>query len=272
LFSDEEMAQARRASLVAMLPPDRKIKRNGRDSYVTLCDFHPDNNPSMSVRKYPDGCWRYNCFACGASGDPITYLQKAKGVPFVDAVKELIALAHTIADDPPGQRIVAARYDYVDEQGEVLYQVIRYSPKDFRQRRTTPQGWNWCLADVRRVLYRLPEILAADPARTIWYVEGEKDVQSLEAKGLLATSHAGGAASWRDELLRPLRGTRRRIVVVPDCDQPGKTLMRKVFAAARADGHDVGFVLLPFEAGSGKDVTDYFDAGGTVAGLEGMIK
>jgi len=270
MFSPDEMAAARRVQLIGLLPGDRPIKRIGKDAYMTLCDFHPDTNPSMSVKKFPDGCWRYNCFACGATGDPITYLQKAKGVPFVDAVKQLIDRTRVLADEQP-QRTVAARYDYVDEQGEVLYQVIRYSPKDFRQRRTTPAGWAWCLSDVRRVLYRLPEVIAADSAKTIWYVEGEKDVHTLESKGLLATTHAGGASSWRDSLLSQLPGP-RRMVVVPDCDAPGKTLMRKVFAAARNAGHSVGFVLLPFEHGSGKDVTDYFDEGGTVADLEGMIK
>jgi hypothetical protein len=42
----------------------------------------------------------------------------------------------------------------------LLYQVVRFAPKDFRQRRPDgPGGWTWNLKGVRRVLYRLFELL-----------------------------------------------------------------------------------------------------------------
>ena len=56
---------------------------------------------------------------------------------------------------------LVATYDYTDESGNLLYQTCRYQPKDFRQRRPDGKGgWINNLQGVRRVLYRLPEVIA----------------------------------------------------------------------------------------------------------------
>lgn len=96
----------------------------------------------------------------------------------------------------------AEYYDYADEAGNVLYQVVRYEPKDFRQRRPDGKGgWIWNLDGVRRIPYRLPELseaLAHD--RTVFLCEGEKDVNRLWANGVPATCNPMGAGSWTDSL------------------------------------------------------------------------
>ena len=96
-------------------------------------------------------------------------------------------------------RIVEA-YSYNDENKLVLFQVVRLDPKDFRQRRPDGLGgWDWKLGGTRRVPYRLPELIKAVAAgQTIYIPEGEKDVESLRAIGLAATTNPGGAKKWRD--------------------------------------------------------------------------
>ena len=49
---------------------------------------------------------------------------------------------------------------------------------------------------VRRVLYRLPELLAR-PDEPVYVVEGEKDADRLASMGLLATTNSGGAGKWQ---------------------------------------------------------------------------
>jgi hypothetical protein len=50
---------------------------------------------------------------------------------------------------------IVAEYDYADESGSLLYQVVRCNPKDFRQRGPDGNGgWIWSLGEKRRVLYR----------------------------------------------------------------------------------------------------------------------
>lgn len=63
-------------------------RRTGRDSYVTLCAFHDDKTPSMSVRLTGRG-WTYRCFACGESGGVIDFYMATRKVDFRTAVREL---------------------------------------------------------------------------------------------------------------------------------------------------------------------------------------
>jgi hypothetical protein len=111
-----------------------------------------------------------------------------------------------------GRRIVEA-YDYRDERGALLFQVVRFEPKDFRQRRPDGKGgWTWSVKGIRPVPYRLPELLAVPADALVFIVEGEKDANNLAELGLIATCNAGGAAKrgkdgkpgkskWRPELL-----------------------------------------------------------------------
>ena len=117
---------------------------------------------------------------------------------------------------------IVETYDYVDESGKVLFQVVRYEPKTFRQRRPDgPDRWHWSVKDARQVPYRLPELIE-DIAQhhTIIIVEGEKDVNNLRQRGIAATCNAGGANKWPRELASHLRGA--DVVLVPDNGGTGR--------------------------------------------------
>lgn len=128
---------------------------------------------------------------------------------------------------------VAARYAYRDESGALLYETLRLEPgrggkdKEFRQRRPKVpvprkrEDWEWSLGDVRRVLYRLPDLVAADPDRPVIVVAGEKDADNLAALDLLATTNVCGEhAAWLDSYSETLAG--RHVVVIEDRDGAGK--------------------------------------------------
>src|SRR5262249_16941086 len=102
-------------------------------------------------------------------------------VPGSDNAKKIAWLAEPgLINGPPGPsdrnkpRIIAA-YDYVNERGDLLFQVVRLHPKGFRQRRPDGNGgWIWSLGETRRVLYRLRELrVAIDFDEVIYIVEGE---------------------------------------------------------------------------------------------------
>src|SRR5262249_59021164 len=82
-----------------------------------------------------------------------------------------------------------ATYDYTDESGALLFQVVRRAPKDFRQRRPTGKaGWTWSLRKTRRELYRLPEVRDAVAGRRIVLgVDGEKDAGNRRQLRVRAT-------------------------------------------------------------------------------------
>ena len=75
-------------------------------------------------------------------------------------------------------RWLAKRYDYFDADGVLAYQVERYEPKTFRQRRPEGDKWVYNMDGVEAVPYRLPDIIM-NPDKVIVIVEGEKCVEAL---------------------------------------------------------------------------------------------
>lgn len=156
-------------------------------------------------------------------------------------------------------------YDYTDEEGNLLYQVLRIPPqepdgsKTFRQRHRDPSkkgGWAWSMAGVRRVLYRLPEVIQAiSEGRTIYLVEGEKDVESLRQRGFVATTAPMGAGKWDDSYTEVLCNA--NIVIIADADEPGRKHAREVREQLIECAASVEVV----EALGVKDVSDHFAAG-----------
>lgn len=131
-----------------------------------------------------------------------------------------------------------AKYYYRDEQGRVLYVVCRTADKQFPcyvPDSTAPSGKRWKLGKVRRVLYRLPEVLAAAEAgELVFIVEGEKAADALVGLGLVATCSPGGAGKWRDEYCQYLRGA--RVAVLPDADDVGAAHAATVLRSLQAHG------------------------------------
>ncbi|HUT62166.1 MAG TPA: AAA family ATPase [Phycisphaerae bacterium] len=166
---------------------------------------------------------------------------------------------------PSGEREQPSQvWDYRDEDGKLLFQVCRFSGKKFSQRNAEGE---WNLKGVRRILYRLPEIIAR-PEETVFVVEGEKDVDRLLSLGLLATTNAGGAGKWRDEYSEALAG--RQVIILPDNDEPGRKHGESVRVALSGKAKEVWILDLPGVPDKG-DVTDWLDGGHTQQDLEELV-
>jgi hypothetical protein len=174
-------------------------------------------------------------------------------------------------------RVAVAIYDYRNEQGELLFQVCRFEPKDFRQRRPDGKGcWIWKVQGTRQVPYRLPELLAAPSECIVFTVEGEKDADRLASLGFVATCNAGGAAKrredgkagkpkWPPELNLFFQG--RDVVILPDNDDAGRDHAHAVAANLAPVAARVRILELPGLPTKG-DVSDWLDAGGTSEELQ----
>jgi hypothetical protein len=211
-----------------------------------------------------------HCFSEGG-GDGLATVAWIRGVDFPAAVRWLAGYLRLDAPPPApgsnGKRRIVATYDYRDAAGGLLFQVLRYEPKGFSQRRPDPSkagGWLSKLGDVPRVLYRLPELLAADPARPVFLVEGEKDAEGLAALGLTATTAPG---TWRDAYAEPLQG--RPVIVLPDNDEPGRKHAQRVARSLARVAALVKVLSLPNLPDKG-DVSDWLQAGGTAERLQGL--
>lgn len=210
---------------------------------LTHCPLHQDNTPSFNVTVKGDQLLVYCEAGCNQS-DVVTLLRESDLWP--DKAEY-------------GGKKILAEYDYKDASGKVLYQAIRYFPKDFKQRRPSGNSWTWSLGDVERVPYRLPDLLASGK-RIVFIVEGEKDVDRLMALGFVATSNVGGAGKWRDEYSLHLRG--RNVVLLPDNDESGRQHCQSIAESLRGVAASVRWVDLPGLEEKG-DVSDWLDDGGT---------
>ncbi len=231
---------------------DRLHATRARGGWMARCPAHDDHRASLSIGAGDDGRVLLHCHA-RCTPDAIC---AAAGLVLRDLFPEA-AEAH--------DRTIVATYDYHDERGAPLFQVVRFGPKDFRQRR--PDGI-WSLRGVRRVLFALPAL----QGQTVAYVvEGEKDVQALQKIGLVATTNMGGAGKWRTEYVDQLRDAGiQRVVVLPDHDDPGHRHGETVARSCHGAGLHVTIVALPDLPPKG-DVSDWLAAGHTGEDLLALV-
>lgn len=78
-----------RTLLSGLIGKSVKLQKAGRE-YRACCPFHDEKTPSFYVN---DDKGFYHCFGCSAHGDAIRFLTEAKGMPFIEAVKELVQAA-----------------------------------------------------------------------------------------------------------------------------------------------------------------------------------
>ncbi|HMV86802.1 MAG TPA: hypothetical protein PLD20_17960 [Blastocatellia bacterium] len=242
-------------------------KKQGKE-WQGKCPAHKDKTPSLSISRGDDGRVLLYCHT-GCSFESIV---SALGFEMSDLFAER---------KPEPNYVEECAYDYRNELGELLFQAVRkrlVNPdqcpdakrKQFAQRQPDGQGgWRWNLKGVRRVLYRLPELMAAHPDATIFICEGEKDVDRLIELGLVATTNPMGAGKWRDEFSEVLQG--HEIVILPDNDKPGREHAQAVARSLNGKAASIQIIELP-KLPEGGDVSDWLDAGGDADSLCAMAE
>jgi hypothetical protein len=255
---------------------------------------------------------------CNVGGGVIDLVKHKTGCDHASAIAWLRSnaiLSEDRYDWPPnaskGQsKRIAAVYDYVDEDGRALFQVVRYEPKGFSQRRsgTEPGTFIWGLNageymrrgpgedwltfkdelfatwppskeratfdDVRRVLYRLPELMAAvTSGRSIYILEGEKDCENVCALGFSATTNPGGAGKWRHEYSEYFRSA--DVIIVGDNDQSGRDHVESVARSLHGIAKRIRVLDLTRiwpECPAKGDISKWLEAGGTADRLKALVE
>jgi 5S rRNA maturation endonuclease (ribonuclease M5) len=241
-----------------VLPRLEAVKKSG-GGFMARCPVHGDSTASLSVSAGKEHPVVFHCHAGCQPDDIIAKL----GLTWADVNTPRERPTSDAEWTPAGP--ATAVYSYVDETGTLLFQVLRTANKDFRQRIPDPgakTGWTWKLGDTRRVLYHLPRVIeAVRGGREIYVCEGEKDVHTLEAAGLVATCNPGGAGKWRTEYNEFLRDA--IVTIVTDCDDPGRAHARQIREALT----DIAACITIVEPIAGKDATDHVNAGHDLAEL-----
>lgn len=232
------------------------------------CPCHDDSSPSAEVWQKGDrvfiGCWV--CTPPGTSREIAsnvkTQMLRAAGLDWKDMQPEIQKKQH-----PRTNGKVTATYDYVSEDGEVLYRKCRVEPgrngrkKDFFFERPVNGGWALGIEGVKkRVLYRLPELLDAvkrSPTEWIWLCAGEKDADNGAAIGLATTTTCEGEGVWPEYATNALAGC--RVAILPDRDEVGWRHAGQVIYALRTAGCRVKLLDVPHLSEKG-DLTDFLES------------
>jgi putative DNA primase/helicase len=226
---------------------------------------HGPDDRSLSLKidhEAPDGFVAHSF----AGDDPIeckTYVVKKLGLTLGNGVNRPMPQRKKI-------KKIVATYDYTDEAGELLYQVIRYDPKSFAQRQPDGQGgWIWSLGEARRVPYHLRELIEAVACeRIIFIAEGEKAVDALVKLGVPATCSPMGAGKWSDEY--SLHLATATVVILPDNDKQGEDHCQDIARSLMAVGAKVRVLRLPAIPPKG-DAYDWVQAGGNTQQLWHLV-
>jgi DNA primase len=83
-----------------------QLKKGGQN-FLGLCPFHGEKSPSFTVSP---GKQFFHCFGCGAHGSAIGFLMDHRGLPYVDAIKELAQqVGMTVPEEARGDVEAAGR-------------------------------------------------------------------------------------------------------------------------------------------------------------------
>ena len=240
------------AQIVALRVALSPAKSKGE--FLGLCPFHGEATPSFTVNPAKGF---YHCFGCGAHGDVFDFLRETDGMALREAAEFITGTEHQaqhaparviappapdwISSKPPENCQYprsfgvgdlgdpAAIWPYLDEFGDLLGYVCRYQDGDKKvpltwtwgTDGTKPMGWAIKGFTTPRPLFGLNR-LAARPSSQVIMGEGEKTVSAIEAlfPGQVAVGWPGGTNGVAHVDFSPLAG--RRVVIVPDADDPGR--------------------------------------------------
>ena len=225
-----------------------------------------DTHPSATIWKDRLTCHSQHCFE---KDDIFAVVGKVENLSTFSEQRAKIEEIFGLHGTQSGQKKnIVDTYDYVNEQGNLLFQTVRYQPKDFRQRRPDGKGgWTWNLQDTPLVLFKLPEVLAA---LHVLVVEGERDVLSAYALGLpegwACTTAPMGAGKWKKE--HSLFLENKSVVILPDHDKVGQTHGQQVAESLKGLAKDIQGLTLP---DGFKDLSDWAEVVGTCEDLHELL-
>lgn len=235
----------------------KTVKQIGGDEYQALCPFHDDKEPSFNFNSQTG---QFFCHGCQAKGDIFEFYSRINNLNTKSNFKDVlsgIAKDFNISEDKKSKSRIVETYDYRDETGKDLFQVVKYDPKDFKQRRKNNKGdWTWNIKGVRIALYNLQAVTGA---QDIFFCEGEKDCHSVNELGFVATTIPMGAGKIKGQqekykILDVLKG--KRVFILPDNDKAGKNHAEQVATLLYGKAKEVRIVEMP-GLDESEDVTDF---------------
>lgn len=241
-------------------------KRNG-NAWMCKCPCHEDRTASLSVDFNGDK----PLFYCHAGCDFVT-IKKAlidRGIiavkPTVGVTKGHRSSSATSNGPTPKPRI----HTYHNADGSYCFEKVKGTDGKWSSRiRNNDGSYNHSVKSITiKPLYNLPKIIeTVAQGGTVYVTEGEKDADTLNRLGLHATT-THSSSQWLPEHTATLKGA-GYVIIIRDNDEPGKKIAEVRLKKIRSVIPNSDIVAPPDVNGASvKDITDYFDGGGTLDGF-----
>ena len=207
------------------------------------CPFHSEKTPSFHITDKGNGAY-YHCFGCKAHGDIINFIQAKEGSTTLEAVKKAYDILGLKCDLEPSKldklkdyieknfkdyyKDKNYKYDdthiYDDENNIPVLARIKYKNKEtgkkqYSQANILDAGEHYKLdfkGNKPNLLYNLPKVIKED--KSIYIVEGEKDADTLNKLGFVATT-SREVSSLNSDIVKPLYNG--KIIAIGDNDDTG---------------------------------------------------
>ncbi len=126
-FNNEDVVKEvkRRLSIIDLVQSYTSIQKKGK-SYLGICPFHDDSNPSMNVDEEKG---LFHCFSCGAGGDLIGFYMRYNHLSFPEALSELAKKANV---EIKTRRSPIRNFKSVISQNSRLYKVNSIASKFYQ--------------------------------------------------------------------------------------------------------------------------------------------
>ena len=251
---------------------------------------------TASIQLYKDN--RFHDFGRNVDGDIFDLMIHVRGYTLKEAIAELKS-AFNIKDSPIGKNTVKEawiaylerkfnakyieHYDYflTDQSGKAVYAYTKVRLQDKAGKKKLIYGrFNGDRFILGLQGKKAKDILAIygssvfaiqkaiDHQETIFYVEGEKDVNTLMKRGYTVFT-CGGSGDWKKGVSEIVR--QANVIILADNDKPGEQLAYQVMQDLQLIANNVS-IIKPMPEVPKADITDYFEEGHTVEEFENLIR
>lgn len=233
------------------------VKKVGPNTYRAYSHLRDEKEPSLYITEKPDG----TILMCDHGGGDTKAILAAIGL----TMRTLFPNGGSEGSGPKGpapSRKVAAIYKYLDKNGELVAEKVRYTNKTFFWRSKKPDG-SYDYHKLESVPLYNGAVL--EKAEAVFLVEGEKDVDTLTKHGLPAVSLPNGA-HWENEYVEYFSD--KVIIILPDNDDTGRDYAKAALKALKPTNYNTGIMQLNNlwpEIPEKGDVSDYIAAKGEEA-------
>lgn len=252
---------------------------------------------TASIKLYPENN-RFHDFGRNVNGDIFDLMIHVRGCTLKEATAEL-KTAFNIKDSLIGKNVVkeawiaylerkfnakyVEHYDYflTDQNGKIIYAYTKVRLQDKAGEKIIIYGRfngdRFILGLQGKKTKDIPAIYgssireiqeAIEHQKTIFYVEGEKDTNTLMRKGYTVFT-CGGSGDWKKSVSEIVR--QANVIILADNDEPGEQLAYQVMQDLQLISNSVS-IIKPMPNVDKADITDYFEEGHSVEEFEDLIK